>query len=166
MSQSLYITWNAVTSALTSPMAGTATSATSGTAKTILQLKAGTKIQPIEWGYIITSTPTSPLQLELLDTSTVGATVTAGSISNYNNPADQASVCTTGTSATGFNASAEGTITSTRLLAQTFDLSTYMKQQYPLDREPEVPSGNFLRIRATPTTNTASTVLAYLIWGE
>lgn len=166
MAQQCYITWNAVTSDLTSPMTGTSTSATSGTVKTILQLKAGCNIRVKEWGYIITQTPTSPLQVELVDTGSVGATVSAGSISNYNYASGPSSQATTGTSATGFNASVEGNITSTRLLGQTMDLSTYFKQQYPLGSEPSIESGNFLRLRATPSTSTASTVLAYLIWEE
>lgn len=166
MAQGLYIAWNAVTSALTSPMSGTSTSATSGTVKTILQVKAGTKLQVVEWGYIMTSNPTSPVQFELVDTGTVGATVSTGSISNYNSPSGQSSFCTTGTAATGFNASAEGTITATRLFAQNCDSATYFKQQFPLDREPEVTSGEYLRIRATPSVSAASTVLCYVIWAE
>lgn len=166
MSAGLYIAWNAVTTDLTSPMSGTATSATSGTVKTILQIKAGTKIQIVEWGYIFTTIPSAPVQVELVDTGTIGATVTTGAISNYNTPSGQTSLCTTGTAATGFNASAEGSITATRLLGQTYDSATYFKQQFPLDREPEIVSGDFLRIRATPSTSTASTVLAYAVWAE
>lgn len=166
MAQSLYISWNAVTTALTSTMAGTATSAVSGTVKTILQVKAGTKLQIKEWGYMFTAIPTAPVQVELIDTGTINATVTIGAISNYNQPPGQVSICTTGTAATGFNSSAEGSITTTRLLAQNLDLAPWFKQQFPLDAEPEIVSGNFLRIRATPTTAAATTVLCYVIWGE
>jgi len=167
MAAPCFITHNAVTSALTAPMAGTATSATSGTVKTILQLKPGSnKCRIIEWGYIFTATPTSPVQMELIETGTVFATVTAGSISNYNDTTGPASLATTGTAATGFNGSAEGTITATRLLAQTLDSSGYFKQQFPLGREPEVNAGYSLRVRATPTTAAATTVLCYIIWEE
>lgn len=166
MSSSLFITWNAVTTALSSPMSGTATSATSGTPKTILQLAPASKIQVVEAGYMFTTLPGSPVQMELIETGTVFATVSSGSISTYNNPGLTTSAATTGTAATGFNASAEGTITATRLLAQTFDQSFYFKQQFPLDREPEVLSGKSLRIRATPTVSAATTVLAYMIWAE
>jgi hypothetical protein len=167
MAAPCYITWNAATTALTSPMAGTATSATSGTVKTILQVKPGAaKIRIVEWGYIITNTPTAPVQFELIETGTVFATVTAGNIVNYNDVTGSASQATTGTAATGFNASAEGTITATRLLAQTEDYSTYFKQQFPLGREPEIASGACLRIRATPTTAASSTVLVYICWEE
>lgn len=166
MSASLYVSWNASTTALTAPMSGTATTSSITTVKTILQVKAGTKLQVVEWGYLITANPTAPVQFELIDTGTVGATVSTGSISNYNNTAGQSSFCTTGTAATGYNATAEGTITATRLLAQKIDSATFFSQQFPLDREPEVASGNYLRIRAIPTVATASTVLCYIIWAE
>jgi len=110
--------------------------------------------------------PTSPVQMELIETGTVFATVTAGTISNYNDTTGPASQATTGTAATGFNASAEGTITATRLLAMTYDLSTYFKQQFPLGREVEANAGYSLRIRATPSTSAATTVLCYCIWEE
>lgn len=167
MAAPCYISWNAVTTALTSPMSGTATSAVSGTAKTILQVKPGSsKIRVIEWGYILTTTPSAPLQVELVETGSVFATVTSGSISNYNDVTGPASLASVGTSATGFNASAEGTITATRLLAQTLDSALYFKQQFPLGREPEIQNGNALRIRATPTTSAATTCLVYVIWEE
>lgn len=167
MAAPCYITHNAVTTALTSPMAGTATSAVSGTVKTILQLKPGTpKLRIVEWGYRFTTTPASPVQMELVETGTIFATVSAGSVSNYNDATGPASQAATGTAATGFNASAEGTITATRLLAQTLDLSSYFSQQFPLGREPEINGGSCCRIRATPSSAAAITVLCYLIWEE
>jgi len=148
-------------------MAGVATSTTSGTVKTILQIAPLKKIRITEWGYLFAAAPTSPVQVELIETGTVFATVTTiGSITNYNDTTGPASQATAGTAATGFNATAEGTITATRLLAQTYDLSTYFKQQFPLGREPEVNAGYSLRIRATPSTSAATTVLAYCIWEE
>lgn len=167
MAAPCFITWNANTSDLTAPMSGTATSATSGTVKTILQLKPGAnKVRIIEWGYIFTSTPTSPVQVELVETGTVFATVTAGSIANYSDTTGPASQASTGTSATGYNATAEGSITATRLLGQAYDSATYFKQQFPLGREPEVQNGYSLRIRCTPSTSASTTVLAYVIWEE
>jgi hypothetical protein len=167
MAAPCFISWNAVTTALTAPMAGTATSATSGVVKTILQIKpGGAKIRVVEWGYIFSASPTSPVQMELVETGTVFATVTSGSVSNYNDVTGPASLASVGTSATGFNATAEGNITATRLLAQTYDLSNYMKQQFPLGREPEINTGSCLRIRATPSSAAAVTVLCYVIWEE
>jgi|SRR5947209_2656865 len=167
MAAPCYITWNAVTSALTAPMAGTATSAVSGTVKTILQIKPGaSKIRIIEWGYIFTTIPTAPVAMELIETGTVFATVTAGSVANYNDTTGPVSLAATGTAATGFNATAEGTITATRLLAETYDTATFFKQQFPLGREPEIGTGSALRIRATPNTAAATTVLCYVIHEE
>jgi hypothetical protein len=168
MASSLFIAWNASTSALTgtTTMAGTATSVVSGTPKTILQVAPGSKIAVVEFGYILTSTPSAPLQIDLIETDTVFATVSAGSIAKYNNPGGPATAATTGTSATGYNASAEGTITATRLLAQNYDSAPFFKQQFPLGREPEVLSGKSLRVRVTPTTAAATTVMAYVIWAE
>jgi hypothetical protein len=168
MAAPCFIAWNAVTTALTAPMSGTATSSTSGTVKTILQIKpGGNKIRVVEWGYIFTSTPAAPVTMELIETGTVFATVTTESaVTNYNDTTGPASQVSVGTSATGFNASAEGTITATRLLAQTYDTATYFKQQFPLGREPEVQNAYSLRVRATPNTSAATTVLAYVIWEE
>jgi hypothetical protein len=150
-------------------MSGAATSASSGTVKTMLQVKTGSgKIRVVEWGYIFTTTPTAPVQMELVETGTVFATVTTGSTpSNYNDVTGIATLTASpGTASTGFTASAEGSITATRLLAQTWDTATYFKQQFPLGREPEVNAASSLRIRATPSTSTATTVLCYVIWEE
>src|SRR5947209_16495893 len=105
MTAGCFISWNAVTTALTSPMAGTATSAVSGTVKTILQVKSppSSKIRIIEWGYLFTTSPTSPVQVELVETGAVFATVTTGSISSYNDVTGSASLCPTGTTSTGYN---------------------------------------------------------------
>lgn len=169
MAAPCFIAWNAVTSALTAPMSGTATSATSGTVKTILQIKPGAgKIRVVEWGYIFLVVPTSPVQMELIETGTVFATVTTigTGIAAYNDVTGPVSLAVAGTAATGFNASAEGTITATRLLGQTLDQGPFFKQQFPLGREPEVGAGACLRIRATPTVSAATTVLCYVAWEE
>jgi hypothetical protein len=150
-------------------MSGTATSATSGTVKTILQIKSGIgKIRVVEWGYIFTTVPTAPVQMELIETGTVFATVTTigTGVLAYNDTTGPASLAPAGTAATGFNASAEGTITASRLLAQTYDQANYFKQQFPLGREPEINAGSCLRIRATPTVSVATTVLTYVAWEE
>lgn len=169
MAAPCFIAWNALVTALTSPMAGAATSAVSGTVKTMLQVKTGTgKIRIVEWGYIFTTTPTVPVTMELVETGTVFATVTQGSTpSTYNDATGIATqTAAVGTTSTGFTATAEGTVTATRLLAQTFDTASYFKQQFPLGREPEVNAASSLRIRATPNTATATTVLCYIIWEE
>lgn len=167
MAAPCFIAWNADTSALTGPPATTATSAVSGTVKTILQVKPGAgKIRIVEWGYGFDSTPAAPVRVELIETGTVFATVTQGNVLNYNDVTGPASQAALGTAATGFNATAEGTITATRLLAATLDLATVFKQQFPMGREPEVNGAACLRIRATPTSAAAVTVVPYVIWEE
>lgn len=168
MAAPCFIVWNADTSAATGPPATTATSATSGTVKTILQLKSGAaKIRVIEWGYVFDSTPTSPVRVELVETGTVFATVTTigSGIRTYNDTGGVSQLAA-GTSATGFNAVAEGTITASRLFAYNYDTGLYFKQQFPLGREPEIAAASSLRIRATPTVSVASNVACYIIIEE
>lgn len=167
MAAPCYITWNGTSSALTAPLAAVATSATANTAKTMLQVKPGSaKIRIIEWGYLFTATPTAPVIMELIETGTVFATVTSGNVLAYNDTTGPASLASLGTSATGYTATAEGTITASRLLGMNYDSASFFKQQFPLGREPEVQNGYSLRIRATPTTATATNVLCYVIWEE
>lgn len=167
MAAPVFICWNGTTSALTAPMAAVNTSATSGTVLTMLQIKPGvSKIRVIEWGYLFKTTPAAPVQMELVETGTIFATVTAGVVQAYNDTTGPASQASIGTAATGFTASAEGTITATRLLAQTFDTAQYFKQQFPLGREPEIQSAFCLRVRATPSSAAAVPVICYVIWEE
>lgn len=169
MAAPCFIAYNGVTSALTAPLASVATSATANTVKTMLQVKpGGSKIRIVEWGYVFTSTPAAPVIMELIETGTVFATVTTigTGILAYNDVTGPASLAVAGTTATGFTASAEGTITASRLLGLTYDTATYFKQQFPLGREPEVAAGASLRIRATPTTAAATNLTCYIIWEE
>lgn len=171
MAAPCYITWNGVVSTSTpwTPIAAVATSATSGTKLTMLQLKPGTpKVRIIEWGYSLTAAPTSALQIELIETGTVAATMSfAGIATAYNDVTGPASQASLGTSATGYTSGGtEGTITALRLLAYQTELGTQFKQQFPLGREPEVNGGNILRIRVTPTVSVASNIICYLIWEE
>jgi hypothetical protein len=171
MAAPCYIIWNADQSALTGPYTGTATSATAGTVKTILQLRPGTstKARIIEWGYGFDSTPAAPVRVELIACGTIYATVTTigtNGIRMLNDSTGSASTAQIGTTHTGFNASGEGTITATRLFAYRYDTGLFFQQQFPLGREPEIPADNSLRIRATPTTSVAVNMVAYIVWEE
>lgn len=162
-----FIAWSGLTTDLTAPVASVATAAVQGTPKTILQVHPGpNKIRVIEWGYLLAAAPPAPLTIELVETGNVFATVTAGNITNYNDTTGPVSQGVLGTSATGFNASAEGTITASRLLAMTQETGMYFKQQFPLGREPEVNAGYALRLRATPGSAVAVNMWAYIIWEE
>jgi hypothetical protein len=166
MAAPCYITWNAVTSAMAGIISGQSTAAAAGTTKTMLQLAPFKKIRIVEWGYHFVSAPTAPVIMELIETGTVFGTVTPGSIGNYNDATGDASQATIGTAATGFQATAEGAVVATRLLAESMDLGTLFKQQFPLGREPEVVGGRCLRIRATPMASAVTSLNCYIIWEE
>ena len=110
--------------------------------------------------------------MELIDTGaifgTLGTALAATSIARYNNPAGAASAIQYGTALSAFatGANTEGSITANRLLAMTYDTAAYFKQQFPLGREPEVAAGQCLRLRATPNTAAATSVLCYIAWEE
>lgn len=155
------------------PMVTTAAFApvTTGTAiKTLLQI-ATPSTRPfriIEWGISFDgSTAATPIKCELVQTD-VAATVTAhvaAGVQPFSDPNAPASLATLGTAATGYTASAEGTITATRygdvqLVAGT---NQYLKQ-YPLGREFEVAVSRFLRVRVTAPA--AVNAVCYVCWEE
>lgn len=164
-----FIAWAADTSAATGPPTPVATAAVAGTVKTLLQLKANASqpLSVVEWGYTFDATPVAPVRMELVVTGTVAATVTTlgAGARPFNNPA-VTSVIQVGTAASGFNATAEGTITASRLGDYHYENGLYLKKQYPLGREFELAPGEVLRIRATPTSAAAINVMPYIIWEE
>lgn len=155
------------------PMPTTAAFApvTTGTAvKTLLQIATPStrSIKIVEWGISFDgSAAATPIRCELLQTD-VAATVTAhvaAGVQPYEDAGAAASLMTLGTSATGYTASAEGSIAATRhgdlqFIAPT---SQYVKQ-WPLGREFEVPISKFLRVRVT--AGAAVNAYCYVIWAE
>jgi hypothetical protein len=139
-----------------------------GTAiKTLLQVAtpSTTKIKVVEWGISFDgSAAATPIQCELIQTD-VAATVTSFTPQTFDDPAGQASLCVGGTSATGYGATAEGSITATRLgdLQLVAPTGAYVKQ-FPLGREFVVPVSKFLRVRVTAGTSTG--VYTYITWEE
>lgn len=132
---------------------------TTGTAiKTLLQIKPFNLCKIVEWGISFDgSAAATPIKCELLETGTVFATVTASAdadITKLNAVGDQAAASvaglTLGTAATGYTASAEGTITAVRMLDVQLVAPTgqYVKQ-FPLGREPIISIGSAGRIRVT-----------------
>jgi hypothetical protein len=169
MAAPAFIAWPADTSALTGPPAPVATAAVAGTVKTILQIKpGGNKIRVVEWGYGFDSTPAAPCRVELIECGTIFATVTTlgSGVRNYNDVSGPVSQVVVGAAATGFNATAEGSIVATRLLGFNYENGIYFKQQFPLGREPEVNTGVSLRVRATPGSNAALNIWCYVVWEE
>jgi hypothetical protein len=168
MSASTYKIWSATTAALTAPPAAVASNATLNTVRTVQQLKATQTFRVVEWGYTLTANPAAPCEIELIDTGAINATMAtayvAGDIIKYAN-ASQADTAplTLATTGSGWGvASAEGTITASRLLDFNYENGLYIKQQFPLSREPEVPATNYLRVRITPTTSVAVSIVSYI----
>ena len=155
------------------------TSGTGGTMKSYLQIKTGTApIRICEWGVSFDGTVVDvPLKCELIDTGTVAATVTSyktGDIYKYNDPnAANASVSfntsnASSTAFSGYNATAEGAITSGRVLDVAFVSPTgFYVHQFPLGREPEIKDGgSIVRVRVTSNVTTSVNAYAYCIWEE
>lgn len=145
-----------------------------GTAiKTLLQVKPGTTnaVHVVEWGISFDgSAAATPGKVELIETD-VAATViasVANDITKYDGAAlnggdPTTSLIAVGTSATGYTASAEGSITSVRNLAgpQLVAPTTQFIQQFPLGERPAIQPSKFGRIRVT--FGTTVNALAYLI---
>lgn len=147
-------------------------SVTTGTAiKTLMQLATPSTedLKVVEWGISFDgSAAGTPIKCELIDTS-VAATVTAfaaADLVKWNQPNDPGSLLTLGTSASGYTASAEGTVVATtRLLdMQLVPPSSAYVKQFPLGREPVVPISRFLRVRVTAPV--AVNAWCYVIWEE
>lgn len=132
---------------------------TTGTAiKTLLQVKLGLSAnrgKVVEWGISFDgSAAAQPIICSLLTTGTVAATVTAHVAAGINNLDPFGTTPTTGnpftfsTTTTGYTASAEGSITATRLLdvQHVAPTNQYVKQ-WPLGREPWFSQLNYLRVR-------------------
>ena len=132
---------------------------TTGTAiKTMLQLKPLVPLKIYEWGVSFNAAALAvPIVVELIETGTVFATVTTlaeADVTKLDNPASNlaADVMSFGTTATGFTASAEGTITAVRSLDATQYISVLsqpFKFQFPLGTEPLVTRASCARIRVT-----------------
>lgn len=154
-----------------SPTTAAIAPVTTGTAiKTLMQIAtpATEDLIVVEWGISFDgTTAATPIRCELVDTN-VAATVTtygANDILKHNDPNAPTSLMTLGTSASGFTATAEGTITGTRVLDYQLVAPTgqYIKQ-FPLGREPRVAVSRFLRVRVT--AGAAVNAVAYIIWEE
>jgi hypothetical protein len=164
MARRRYLVWNAATAALTAAP----TPVTTGTSlKTMLQVKPTTNIAVIAWGYSLDAVPTALVKPELITTGTVNATVTAfnaGDVVKYDDSGNAASAISLGTAASGFTASAEGTVTTSRLLAGGSSWAQQFSEQFPLDREPGVAANDVLRIRVT--TSVAIGMLCWILFEE
>lgn len=142
-----------------------------GTAiKTLLQVAPnGRELYVVEWGISFDgSAAATPIQCELLQTdvsATVTAAVAAGVQPYNNNASSAASTVSLGTSATGYTATVEGSITATRYgdMQLVAPSNQYVKQ-FPMGNEFVVANSKFLRIRVTAPASVNA--YCYVIWAE
>ena len=143
--------------------------------KTMLQVKLGATItgtaKIVEWGISFAGFAAAlPVTVELLSTMAVKATITehlATGIINLDPKAeapvdDLPFAFGAAGDETGFTASAEGTVTATRMFDPQLIAPTnqYVKQ-FPLGREPEFDADEFIRIRVEAGTDV--TCLCYMV---
>ena len=126
------------------------------TIKTMLQVKMSSPHagKVIEWGFSADAAAAAvPGSVELIETAAVFATVTAfaaGDICKWSDPNApvQTEYFDVGTAASGFTASAEGTVAATRIFeSQQMPPTGFYSKQFPLGREPLLTTANSLRIR-------------------
>ena len=140
--------------------------ATGTTIKTMLQVKPFNIARVVEWGISFSGfAAAAPIQVELLETD-VAATVTASVDADITKLGpgvlDQAVASiaglTLGIAATGYTSTAEGVITSVRMLdVQLIAPTNQYVKQFPLGMGPVIQVAKFGRIRVTA----AATVNAY-----
>lgn len=134
-------------------------SITTGTAiKTLLQVRPSATIlaRVVEWGISFDGTAAAtPGKVELIETD-VAATVTAHAATGIvkldaaalSGGDPTTNLIQVGTSATGFTATAEGSITDSRTLdVQLIAPTNQYVKQFPLGREPVIQKDKYCRIR-------------------
>lgn len=129
---------------------------TTGTAiKTMLQLKPFNVMKIVAWGISFDgSAAATPIEVELLETGTIFATVTASAdvdvfkVGGGDQAAASVAGLTLGTTATGYTSSGEGSIVATKIFdAQLIAPTNQYVYQFPLGQEPLLIIGNAYRIR-------------------
>jgi hypothetical protein len=151
--------------------AGALTRVATGTAlKTLLQIgiPANQAINILGWGCSFRGVAAAdpPGELYLLE-SDVAATVTSLTPDLWRIPLGIAAKCVGGTALTGYNASAEGTITASRIIdAQQVHPQTGYGVWFAPGEQPRVEntSARFLRIRANFSVNIDG--VPWVVWDE
>lgn len=180
MPAKLFRAYNGAAASITATtlLAAQNTGATSGQPRTMLQIAPNAtapSIRVIGWGYMYPTAPANNVAWELVDTATVFASgltahVAAG-IHRMTGPTAEQSSVQLGTALTGYSTTAaaptEGTLgTSNRILDWRYENGLSFYWRYELGREPEVPVGNCLRIRATPSSAAAVAAICWIDWEE
>lgn len=140
-----------------------------GTAiKTVLQVAtpSTTPIEVVAWGLSFDAfVAAAPGICELVDVNVAATGLTSLTPTQFGDPNDPASLCVGGTTATGYNATGEGTITASRILdGQDIPPTAAYRWDFPLGDRPKVAVSRFLRVRTT----FAATVncIPFIIWQE
>lgn len=154
--------------ATSSPFMPVVVALVAGTAKTVLQVAtpSTTDIKILGWSVSFdgASGTAIPVICQLLD-GDVAATVTAFTPDLYGNNQQPASLCVGGTSATGYNASVEGTMTSvTGIDQQHVHPQAGYGVWFPDDSRRRVGPSRFLRIRCQAPA--AVNVIPAVWWAE
>ncbi|MGH3546672.1 MAG: hypothetical protein ACRDQU_00800 [Pseudonocardiaceae bacterium] len=142
-----------------------------GTAiKTHIQLAppSGKDVPIVGWGISFDAAASNTsIECEVIETD-VAATVTAHTstgLHSVNNPGGSASQVQVGTALTGYNASAEGTITAVRLGdVQLIQPTNQYVYDFLLGYEFTIRSGKFGRLRVTASATVNA--VAYLAYAE
>lgn len=137
-------------------------------AKTLLQIKPVTQDLIICAWHISydASAAGAAISTELIDVD-VAATVTSLTPELWASPNLQAARAVGGVSATGYNASAEGSITASRLLdsVEVPPLGGVYTHWFPPGERPRVAAGRFLRIRQQ-TAGGAANATCWILFDE
>lgn len=155
--------------ATSAPFEPTVVALAAATTKTVIQVAtpSTTDIRILGWGVSFdgASGTAVPVICSLMDTA-VAATVTAFTPDLWGNIQAQASLCVSGTAATGYNATVEGTITGTpRLIdAQHVHPQTGYGVWFPEGRQPRISVSAFLRIRCKAPA--IVNVIPWVVWDE
>ncbi len=145
---------------------------TGATIKTMLQVKpANVPLRIVEWGCSFdASAAATPGVVELIDTGTVAATVTAsvaGDITQLDAEAVASNITATfftlSTVTTGYTATIEGSVVAVRNLAgpQLIAPTNQFIEQFPLGYRPYCLVANYVRVRMTFPN--AVNALCYLV---
>jgi hypothetical protein len=153
-----------------SPTTAPTPKVTTGTAtKTLLQLThASLPLSIVEWGIGFDgSALATPIECELIDTGTVAATVTAyvaNDVTPLTDPGGTAATINLGTSASGYTASAEGSVVAPVRVGdyQLIDPATAYLKQFPLGQEFNIIPGHMMRIRVTAAA--AVNAICYVVF--
>lgn len=142
--------------------------ATTTALKTLLQVAtpSTTDIRIHGWGISFDGIAAADAPGKVVLTDTGGAaTVTTLTPDKWESDDAQASLCVGGTSATGYNASVEGTPGTSRILdAQNIHPQTGYSVWFPEARHPRVKASRFLRIRVTFAVTINA--IPWIVWEE